>query len=78
MGALTSFVACALAASCKVKGFSNCQLGKVGVSLIYVAGSSLRNELVKGVAVVGDVSLDLQQTWPVVDFCACMCKTSSL
>ena len=61
VGALTAFVACALAASCKVKGFPDGQLCQMGVGLIYVAGSSLRNELVKCVAIVRDVSLDLQQ-----------------
>lgn len=63
-GALTCFVACALATGSKVKGFSDCQLCQVSVCLINVAGSSFRDELVKCVAIVGDVSLDLQHALP--------------
>ena len=58
---LTSFVACALAAGSKVKGLSDSQLCQVGVLLVNVAGGPLRNEVLEGVPIVGDVTLDLQQ-----------------
>ena len=59
---LTAFVTCALTASSKVKGFPDCQLCQVGVSLINVAGSPFWNEVIKGVTIVGDATLDLQVT----------------
>lgn len=55
----TCFVASALAASPKVKGFPHCQLCQVGVCLINVAGSPFRDEIIKCVAIVGDAPLDL-------------------
>ena len=58
----TCFVASALAASAEVKGFSHCQLSQMGVCLINVAGSPFRDELVKGVTIVGDAPLDLHHS----------------
>ncbi len=57
---LTSFVTGALAASSKVEGLPDCQLRQVSVCLVNVAGGPLRYELIKGVAIVGDATLDLQ------------------
>ena len=57
----TSFVTGALAACSKVKGLPDCQLRQVDVLLVNIAGSPLRNELIKGVAIVCDAALHLQQ-----------------
>jgi len=56
----TSFVTDALAACSKVKGFPDCQLFQVDVLLVNIAGGPLRNELIKGVAIVCDATLHLQ------------------
>lgn len=57
----TSFVTGALAACSKVKCFPDCQLSQVDVLLVNIAGCPLRNELIKGVAIVCDAALHLQQ-----------------
>ena len=57
----TSFVTSALAARSKVKGFPDRQLRQVDVLLVNIAGCPLRNELIKGVAIVCDAALHLQQ-----------------
>ncbi len=57
----TSFVAGALAACSKVEGFPDRQLCQVNVLLVNIAGGPLRNELIKGVAIVCDAALHLQQ-----------------
>ena len=57
----TSFVTSALAARSKVKGFPDRQLRQVDVLLVNIAGGPFRNELIKGVAIVCDAALHLQE-----------------
>lgn len=57
----TSFVTGALAACSKVECFPDGQLCQVNVLLVDIAGGPLRNELIKGVAIVRDATLHLQQ-----------------
>ena len=57
---LTNFVAHALYPSSKVQGFLHCQHGLMQVILIHIRGSVHSPELVKTLAIVSDVSLDLQ------------------
>jgi len=57
---LTSLGADSLAASCKVKGLSDCQLRQVLILLLHVDGSPLRQELCEGGAVVHDVAVNLE------------------
>jgi len=56
----TSLCARSLAASCKVKGLSDCQLRQVLVLLLHIDGSPLRQKLCEGRAVVHDVAVDLK------------------
>lgn len=55
----TCFVTCALTSSSKVEGFPHCQLRQMGVCLIDVCCSPLWDEVLEGVAIVGDGAMHL-------------------
>ena len=60
----TSLGADSLAASCKVKGLSDCQLRQVLILLLHIDGSPLRQKLCEGGAVVHDLAMDLKTAVP--------------
>ena len=71
-GQPTSLVACALASCSKVEGLPDCQLCQVYVLLVNVAGGPFRNELIKGVAIVGDATLRLQPSAARLEYRGCV------
>lgn len=60
----TSLATNSLAASCKVKGFPDCQLRQVLILLLNIHCCALRQELSQGSAIVQDVAIDLKTTMP--------------
>lgn len=59
---MTCSVASALAASSKVKGFSDCELRQVAVCLVDVGSRPLGNELLETVPIVGDLAVCLHSS----------------
>ena len=63
---LTRLVPNTLASGCKVKCLPNCQLSYVQIILVYIGGCVYSLELVKALAIVGDVARHLQQSVVVI------------
>lgn len=60
----TSLATNSLTASCKVKGFPDCQLRQVLILLLHINCRALRQELSQGSTIVQDLALYLETTVP--------------